>query len=123
MITFFITFLAQRTMKFAKRDDPFFSMTLLPSDYEVVDLWNLDFYFAIEDLDPRIGKIRAYQVFYNITGENLQINRTEINLIDCKENIKDNGTHKNVEMGEKKKLIIEHGASFLNKPLCPADLD
>ena len=45
-----------RTLKLVNSDDPFLSMiTMKQQDDEIIDLWQLDFMFAIENIDPRIG--------------------------------------------------------------------
>ena len=62
MCTFFIIFLALRTTKLVSNDDPFFSMTTMYSKDEVIDLWAMDFMFAIEDIDPRVGRLIVEQV-------------------------------------------------------------
>ena len=69
MITFFISFLVSRTIKLAGRGDPFFSMTVLPSDTEAVDLWNNDFYFAIPNIRWGIGWVQAHLVSWEFKGK------------------------------------------------------
>ena len=56
MCIFFTTFMMLRTLKLVNSDDPFLSMiTMKQQDDEIIDLWQLDFMFAIENIDPRIG--------------------------------------------------------------------
>ena len=39
-------------MKVIHQEDPFFSMTTMASNYEHLDLWELNYMFAIEKIDP-----------------------------------------------------------------------
>ena len=130
MISFFITFMMIRTIKLASGDDPFFSMTLLPSDNEAIDLWKLDFMFAIEDLDPRVGRIEANHVVWDFRGEKSNKQRSKLDLIDCNEYLKEDGTHKDKfkDLGGKQILIdtlnLERKlASKRTRTLCPANVD
>ena len=59
MSIFFITFFLLRSIKLVTKDDPFFSLTMMGADDVSIDIWELDFMFAIEKIDPRIGTIRA----------------------------------------------------------------
>ena len=45
-------------MKLADDPDPFFSSTIIESD-EKIDLWELGYTFAIENIDPSLGTIAA----------------------------------------------------------------
>ena len=46
-------------MKLVTFDDPFFSMTTMSQDDVLIDIWKMDFMFAIENIDPRVGRIKA----------------------------------------------------------------
>ena len=126
MISFFITFLVIRTIKLASGDDPFFSMTLLPSENEAIDLWKLDFMFAIEDLDPRVGQIQASHVVWDFRGEKSNKQKSQLNLIDCNEYVREDGTHRGKELGGKQILLdtlnLERKLEY-KRTLCPADVD
>ena len=57
--TLFFSFFVVQTNKMIAQDDPFFSMTTVALEDQVVDLWQLGFMFAVEDIDPRIGRLEA----------------------------------------------------------------
>ena len=65
-ILLFISFAAIRTLEFALQGDPFINMTSLIAEEESIDLWDIDFVFAIEDLDPKVGRISVQQVSWNV---------------------------------------------------------
>ena len=46
-----------RTVKLFNRDDPLFAMSIEPYDDTTIDLWALEFMFAVEDIDPRYGRL------------------------------------------------------------------
>ena len=54
----FSVFMAMRTMKLVSRDDPFLSMISRPSDddTELLELSKLGYRFALEAIDPRVGR-------------------------------------------------------------------
>ena len=56
-----LIFMVERTNKLISANDPFFSMTTLALEElnDPIDLWELGFMFAIEDIDPRIGRIEV----------------------------------------------------------------
>ena len=125
MFLFFITFLVIRTNKLASREDPFFSMTL-QFENEIIDLWKLDFMFAIESIDARVGRIKAQQVSWVFSEDEIHKNKTEIQLIDCREYLKDGGgTHSHVDLGNKRQLLEGLLLTRKNyaKFLCPSDID
>ena len=51
-----------RTSKLISMDDPFFSMTTMVGENSYIDLWQLGFMFAVEDVDPRLGRIEVQYV-------------------------------------------------------------
>ena len=56
----FISFLGVRTSKLVSATDPFFSMmTMAKEETDPIDLWALNYMFAIEDVDPRVGYINV----------------------------------------------------------------
>ena len=57
--TLMLSFMVVQTNKIISRDDPFFSMTTVVLESQKVDLWELGFMFAIENINPRIGRISA----------------------------------------------------------------
>ena len=52
---FMVSYSVNRMLKLVSKEDPFFSMLTMPSEYQEVDLWELNYMFAIEDVEPRIG--------------------------------------------------------------------
>ena len=46
-----------RTMKLFLGEDPFFAMAIEPYENETIDLWSLDFMFAVENIDPKVGRL------------------------------------------------------------------
>ena len=54
-----ISFSVNRTVKLVSKDDPFFSMLAMAAEEDEVDLWSLKFMFAVEKLDPRVGRVSA----------------------------------------------------------------
>ena len=51
-------------MKLVSKDDPFFSSLSMSSDEEEIDLGNLKYMFALENIDPRIGRLVVEQVYW-----------------------------------------------------------
>ena len=49
--------MAVQTSKLMTKDDPFFSSITQVLETQIVDLWKLGFMFAVEDIDPRIGRL------------------------------------------------------------------
>lgn len=89
MILFFIIFLSLRTIKLVNYDDPLLSMIAMSQAADIViDLWQLDYMFAIENIDPRVGTIKAQQVSWVFTPEEDTRVRTEIELVNCNEYLK-----------------------------------
>ena len=78
------SFLAIRTEKLANGTDPFFSSTTLSQDNEI-DLLELGFAFAIENIDPSIGTIFAFHSDWLPGGGRNNKVETPIELVDCKE--------------------------------------
>ena len=66
-------------------DDPFFSMTTMSSDDVMIDIWNMDFMFAIENIDPRVGRIAAQQVSWDFTSGKGTKTKKQIEMVDCQE--------------------------------------
>jgi len=58
-----IAFLVVQTQKLISKEDPFFSMTTSSKVTDTIDLWELGFIFAIENIDPKVGRIEAVQNF------------------------------------------------------------
>ena len=46
-----------RTIQIVDGDDPFFTMKTMGKDNDKFDLTTLNFFFAIEQIDPRVGSI------------------------------------------------------------------
>ena len=77
-----ISFTVMRTIKLVNKIEPFFSSTIEVYDGQF-DLWALDFMFAIQKLDPRIGTIEAYHATWP-KGQKEKVKRP-IKLVDCEE--------------------------------------
>ena len=79
-MTLFMAFCAVRTLKLVSRDDPFFSMITMEKDEKIpIDLWKNNFAFAIEAVDPKIGRV---DVRHFLWAE--QKLSTSIQMVDCK---------------------------------------
>ena len=79
-MAFFLSFFVIRTIKFAKKENPYISMTTVALDNdESVDLGALDFIFAVEKLDPKVGRVTLTHTAWNLEGKF----KTEIPLVDC----------------------------------------
>lgn len=87
-----IAFLTVRTGKLVSKTDPFFSMmTMAKDETEPIDLGAMNFIFAIEDIDPRAGRVVVKHTAWG-PGKNKQeangklyvdSNRTTIEMVDC----------------------------------------
>ena len=75
-------FFVMRTIKLFSKEDPFFSMTTLENAPETLDLWSLGFSFAVESIDPRVGRVSATLNTWNDDLTNKVENPLE--LVDCK---------------------------------------
>ena len=49
-----------RTIKLFGGTDPFFAMATRSYDDETIDLWALKFMFAVQDVDPRLGRVEVF---------------------------------------------------------------
>ena len=85
MFALFISFFAVRTSKLVSHEDPFLSMMAKEPDEGAIDLWELDYFFAVEKPDPRVGRLYAYQMEWNDFGPDQERIKTEIEFVDCKE--------------------------------------
>lgn len=57
-MTLFMAFCGVRTLKLYSASDPFFSMmTMAKEEQDPIDLWALNFMFAVEHVDPRAARI------------------------------------------------------------------
>ena len=54
-----IGFTVNRSVKLVSKKDPFFSMLTMASEFQGIDLWKLNYMFAIESLDPRVGRVQV----------------------------------------------------------------
>ena len=57
MLSFFLS----RTHKLYSKEDPFFSMTPVAKEMKgiPIDLYKLGFMFAVENVDPKVGRIEV----------------------------------------------------------------
>ena len=58
VLAFFI-YLSLQTSKLVSGKDPFQSMMTEPNDDALIELYRHNFFFAIEKLDPRVGRLRV----------------------------------------------------------------
>ena len=81
-----LIFMFIRTSKLFSASDPFFTMTAqaLEDTNEFIDLWELGFMFAVEDIDPRIGRV---EVSHSSWFRNNEANDkyTPIKMVPCSE--------------------------------------
>ena len=64
-------------------------MTTMASNYEHLDLWELNYMFAVEKIDPSVGRIKARKVIWG--NDNIP-QKQEIELVDCRE-LAEGGSH------------------------------
>ena len=55
----FIGFFVMQTLKLYGGKDPFFSMMTMANDDRLIDLYKMDFFFAIEKPDPKMATVKA----------------------------------------------------------------
>ena len=116
MLSFFVV----RTKKLISKDDPFFSMTTLAKENESIDLWQLGFMFAIDDIDPRIGHLTATHTRWNNDDEG-KID-TPIKMVPCSELLQGG----NFEQGSNNEAFILDNILKGRKDtkfICPVELD
>ena len=58
-------------------------MLAMAGEGSEVDLWQLNFMFAVTKLDPRAGRVTAEQVYWGRSSEGKE--KKKIELVDCKE--------------------------------------
>lgn len=117
-MTLFMAFCAVRTLKLVSRDDPFFSMITMEKDEQIaIDLWKNNFAFAIEAVDPKIGRI---DVRYFVWGE--QKLSKSIQMVDCK-TLLDQPDFE--QMHKSRKLLVQRVANSKRDHsfLCPVNLE
>ena len=56
-----ILFVAVRTVTLVTRTDPLY-MSIIEIEENMIDLWQLGFMFAIQDVPPQVGKLQAFHV-------------------------------------------------------------
>ena len=55
----FTCFLVVRTIKLVNKVDPILMKTVKNDPAVVIDLWELGYFFAVTNVDPRIGTVKA----------------------------------------------------------------
>ena len=48
-----------RTVKLLTGEDPLFQMAIEPYESATIDLWELGFMFAVENMDPKVGRVEV----------------------------------------------------------------
>lgn len=81
-IALMVAFIVNRTLKLLSKNDPFFSMLQMASEDKKIDLWALDYMFAVEKLDPEVGRVQATQTIW---GKSVKKVKKNIELVDCTE--------------------------------------
>ena len=104
MSVFFIIFFSLRSIKLVTKDDPFFSLTMMGADDVSIDIWELDFMFAIENLDPRIGRVIVTQTTWDFRDGDTKKEKQNIEMVDCRE-YQEGGEYENFDLRHKKTLI------------------
>ena len=83
MFILFAGFASMKTLKLVSREDPFLSTHTGPRDDTfAADLKKLDYFFAVQQLDPRAGQIEVRHTEWG-AGKDKII--TPIELVDCTE--------------------------------------
>ena len=68
MLSFFIV----RTSKLISMEDPFFSMTTMALFSQEIDLYKLDFYFAVEEMPPEVGRVQVSHVKWDLDSDQVE---------------------------------------------------
>ena len=61
-------------------------MTTSPYEDENIDLWALQFMFAVEAVDPRLGRVEVMQVYDDFGMDRI---KKPIDMVDCKQLFED----------------------------------
>ena len=119
MLALFLAFMTIRTQKLVSFDEPYLSTMTEKAEGRIVDLFELDFFFAVEKPDPRVAYVEAFQTDWLGFGDRSGKERYEIEFFDCKEFLP-GGLYEDVYAGTNKMTLIEslfvkHSTTFL----CP----
>ena len=81
-----LSFLIVCTNKLISAEDPFFSMTTRArEDASIpIDVWALGFMFAVQDIDPRFGRVQVLNHSWNYEEADHDIT-TPIQMVPCTE--------------------------------------
>ena len=80
-IIVFITFLSIQTQKLISLEDPFFSMMTTPrAESEALDLGKLGYNFAVEKIDPRVGRYEVKHTSWSKANGKI---KTKVPIMDC----------------------------------------
>ena len=92
-------------------------MAIEPYENATIDLWELGFMFAVENMDPKVGRVEVNQVHYE-SGEEIIKYVTPLELVRCEELWKKNAfNNQNFQYSK-----LQQG----KKPfgwLCPSELE
>ena len=102
-------------------DDPFFSMTTMVGENSYIDLWQLGFMFAVEDVDPRLGRLEVQYVAKVSQEDGNYDHETEttVDMADCRTLPPE---QQNINNGKFTYEQLLHGLNGRNF-LCPVGLD
>ena len=128
-MTLFMTFFGIRTIHFVTQRSPKVSMTRMASDYEIVDLWKGDQIFAVQAVNPKVGRIEMtwtkWHEVENEAGE-LVAERGDnpITLADCVDFLP-GGKFEGEYTGNKIKFIeqLNPVRADYSEYLCPQGVD
>ena len=82
-LSLMISFTVIRLLKLLNKNDPFFSTTVFDAFNKEVNLGEMNFMFALENIDPKIGRISAQQTKWGYSREERQ--HLPIEMVDCEE--------------------------------------
>ena len=81
-ISLLTIFTANRVLKFFSAEDPFFSMLQENVDFELIDLWENGFMFAVQNIAPEVGQVVVTHTNWGLDVEKVV---TEIKMVECSE--------------------------------------
>lgn len=74
-----IAFIVMRTIKLFADPNPQVSMILETKEIGDIDLWKLNFFFAVDDIDPRVGTLKVTATEWDQDGKT----KTKVEMRSC----------------------------------------